>query len=858
MKLRLLLSVPTAFLLSSAAKTLAVDYIGRVGLYSSPEFVRSGDHFQFSGALGLTDSGWVYGYTVRYNGAREAGAAAWVVGAVPGAVTRRLGLFESPEFTAMDGAQTTGIRAVTESGWIHGESAVPRQGGQAATALWLAQASTGVSRRVGLFSGPEFAPAGGVMPGSITGYAWSLTESGCLLGSSKRYGGGEGADAGQAVWMADAATGLTTRLGFWGTPEYTRGNDGYQFSDVGNITQSGYIHGGSSRYNEDSPVGQAVWLAEAATGISRRVGCFAEPEFTRADGTQYTYSSSRLTESGYINGVSIRYRGGDPAGQAVWVAEAATGNTRRIGFFNGPEFTRGTDNYQNSDAVGLAEKGWVSGHSNLYNGTAYAGSAAWVADAGTGAVRRVGLTGGVFARSGDNLQHSTASGDITESGFLTGYSLLFKGTADGGRAAWVADAATGVTRRVGLYTGAEYTGGSLPWSALKPGGVTESGYLAGTSVRYSSNSSAGQAAWTAVAATGATKRVGLTGSEFRRSSDDYQYHEVERLAESGWVSGFTQRFKGAADAGRALWVADGATGSTRRVGLFSSRFTRSDGYQESSISDWSLFERGLLAGDSKLYAGANEFGQAVWTADAATGVTTRMGSHDAMHTGVNDYQFSKITAVSKSGAVAGYSERYNGGEVKLGVTAWVYDPIHRAQASFDISVRKGDFYSSSTIDGVTDDGAVFGSFQLFDGPNAGPHGFVWMAGLGTVIPDESITGGVAALGWKALTDITGVAPSGLLTGNAELPDGGGQGAFVASLTGAQVSAVITGITRSDTGEWDLAFQAESGSRWMLQSSASLASWTDGPVTEAGPGITHIGINAGEPAGARFWRLKRVP
>lgn len=184
--------------------------------------------------------------------------------------------------------------------------------------------------------------------------------------------------------------------------------------------------------------------------------------------------------------------------------------------------------------------------------------------------------------------------------------------------------------------------------------------------------------------------------------------------------------------------------------------------------------------------------------------------------------------------------------------------VSSAQASFDISVRKADLYSSSAINGVTDEGAVFGSFQQVDSPNAGQRGFVWMAGLGTVIPDEAITGGVTALGWRALTDVIGVAASGLLTGNGELPNGGGEGAFAASLNGSPASAVIMGITRSGTGDWDLSFQAPPGSRWMLQSSTSLASWTDGPVVEAGPGITHIEINPGEPAAARFWRLKRVP
>lgn len=850
MKRRLFSPVPAALSLSWAWLLVGsgAEYRGRVGLYSSPEFIRSGDYYQYSSPLRMTGSGWMAGNSLRYNGILDAGSAAWVADAAT-ATTRRLGLITGAEFTSTDGTQTSTVEALTESGWIFGTSVFYAGSNFAGNALWLAQASTGVTRRIGLFSGEEFTAPGNGSPVNCTGYLWSLTESGWLIGFSQRSG------AGQVVWVANARTGLTARLGLWGTAEYTRGSDGYQFSGVLWLTDSGWAMGDSQRYNGSTTAGSAVWLADVATGTSRRVGCYTEPEFTGADGSQDSYETG-LRKSGYATGVSRRYQRDNDAGQAVWMADAATGNTRRLGFFTGASFTRSTDNYQTSEIAGFAENGRASGHSNLYNGAAYAGSAAWVADGADGSVRRVGFfTGPEFVRSSDSQQYSVASGGMTESGWLTGYSLRYNGTQDAGRAAWAADAATGGTRRVGLYNGAEFNGNNISYSTITPGLITESGYVAGTSSLYSSNTNVGDAAWVADAATGATRRVGLTrSSAFYSGFDNLLLHTVEQLTESGWISGSCDRFKNNGNAGQAAWIANAATGITSRVGLFSGAFTRADGYQETIGSSLPLTEGGQLAGTSVLYSGTDPNGQAAWLADGPTGVTTRIGQYDAIHTDSNHYQDTQITAFSKNGVAAGHSQRYGNQNQSLGKTAWAYDALSKTGASFDISKRKADSYSFSEIKGVTDNGVVYGTFQTFDSPDAGNRGFVWMAGLGTVVLDEAIPGGPAGQGWKAFTGVTSVTDSGLLTGTADFPNRGGQGAFVGSLMATPASATITGLARSGVGTWILTFQAAAGSRWILQSSADLASWKDGPVTAAAQGSTAIQIQTDATATAGFWRL----
>src|SRR5687767_10186909 len=65
------------------------------------------------------------------------------------------------------------------------------------------------------------------------------------------------------------------------------------------------------------------------------------------------------------------------------------------------------------------------------------------------------------------------------------------------------------------------------------------------------------------------------GVEFTRS-DTHQGSYAERLTDSGWLSGYSNRYNGGStQLGLAFWVTNTGTGSTERIGLFSgAEFTR--------------------------------------------------------------------------------------------------------------------------------------------------------------------------------------------------------------------------------------------------------------------------------------------
>src|SRR5690554_2121256 len=72
------------------------------------------------------------------------------------------------------------------------------------------------------------------------------------------------------------------RVGLYDSPEFTR-SDGFQASELVSRTESGYFRGYSNVYGWGDLRGDAQWVASAATGITTRVGFFHGPEFRNVD-----------------------------------------------------------------------------------------------------------------------------------------------------------------------------------------------------------------------------------------------------------------------------------------------------------------------------------------------------------------------------------------------------------------------------------------------------------------------------------------------------------------------------------------------------------------------------------------------
>lgn len=282
------------------------------------------------------------------------------------------------------------------------------------------------------------------------------------------------------------------------------------------------------------------------------------------------------------------------------------------------------------------------------------------------------------------------------------------------------------------------------------------------------------------------------------------------LTEAGYWAGHSNRYNNetGAGAGQGAWVADAATGETHRIGLWGEGYTSSTQYQSSVIKNDSgsgaavaLLNKGKVLGTSTRYSGTDNLGNAAWIADAATGVTRRLGLWDEGGVGTftsastgaqnSDVTLPLITTNSDYDYVWGYSQRYDetGAGADTNRTAWVYNFETDTQTAFDISVST-DGLSYSIVNGVTDGGVAFGSYKLYAGDIfVGDRAFFWGEAFGVhdldgLVADQLITGG-----WETLTTITSATENGdLLTfiGQGVLA-GGGTSQFSVTLDLASIA-----------------------------------------------------------------------
>jgi hypothetical protein len=514
-----------------------------------------------------------------------------------------------------------------------------------------------------------------------------------------------------AAWALAASAGALPMyrivpLGFTDA-EHTR-DDGYQSSTSYLLTGSGYALGSSIRYGGGaSAFGQSVWVYDPADGRLHRAGLVDETH-TRNDGYQSSSAALLLTESGYAAGSSARFDGGASyLGGSAWVYDPSDGSTTRTGLFDGAH-TR-SDGYQFSAARLLTESGYATGYSYRYGvPSSLLGQSAWVYDASDRSTTRVGLFDGAYTRS-DGYQFSVAY-YLTESGYAAGNSSRFDGGTDSlGQSAWVYDASDGTTTRVGLLDGIHTRDDGYQYSFANR--LTESGYAAGGSYIYGGGASfLGQSAWVYDPSDRSITRVGYFDAAHTQS-DGRQSSTVGYLTESGLAAGISTRF----DSGQSAWLYRAGDGSTTRMGFFDGAYTRSDGFQSSTVGP--LTESGYAAGISYRFdGGATPLGPSAWIYDASDGSTTRVGLFDGTHTRSDGFQQSRTDLLAESGYATGTSYRYGGGAALLGESAWVYDPSDHSTTRaglFDGVHVRSDGYASSAPSLLTDSGYVAGGSSQF-------------------------------------------------------------------------------------------------------------------------------------------------
>lgn len=588
--------------------------------------------------------------------------------------------------------------------------------------------------RLGFYDAP-YTDSGGKQISRLSDAQGSLA-----IGDSDRFNGI--VDLGRAAWVADARSGVTTRVGFF-DPAFTvsgGSQNGLQFS-ASRILDGDTIAGFSRRYSGTMGLGDATWVANAITGATTRVGLFGA-NYTNASGVQSSSVFGLL--NGFAWGTSFKFNLNSNVSSPVWMANVSTGVTARVGFFDSG-YTQDFSGYQESRITSFQGR-YAAGTSVKYNGGREQGTAAWVADALTGVTTRVGFFGSEYTQvGGSDPGRQFSGGLLDQSGYVAGSSAKFNGEFSNGSAAWVMNVTGGPTTRIGFY-GSEYTDAQNGYQISQVSRI-DGGYVAGTSQKYDGTRS--QVAWLANATTAATTRVGLIGAEFTAnggSQNGYQSSEVTHL-QSGYAGGHSTTFSGSTEVGTASWLADAATGLTKRVGLMGAASTTNDRI--------SILNDGYAAGFSTKQNGASFNGNAAWVANADTGVTARVGLFDNRYTQVggsdDGYQFSGVSGIV-GGYAYGFSQAFSGTTYN-GDTAWIYDLDDNVLNPIMLSQRGSDGYSNSYIIELSQNGLALGGYTLFDqgGAELGDRAFIWTPADGALDLGSLISGGLSEAGWSLLS-----------------------------------------------------------------------------------------------------------
>lgn len=586
----------------------------------------------------------------------------------------RLGLY-GPEHTNNLGKQYSELSGVSGD-FFRGSSR--RYNGTSAwlgDSAWIAH-STGQTVQVGLTGG---------LFGSITTTQTSavqfLNASGASAGRSAYLP--SGVYAGDAAWVANSA-GVTTQVGLYNSPLYTS-NDGYRLSTVSGLSSAGFAWGYSDIYNSGaSAIGQGAWIA-TATGVTARVG-FTSAPYIRTDGAQSSVING-INVTGATVGYSNAYSGNSDRGHVGWTA-LSNGTTVVVGQYDAIH-TR-TDGYRFTEAQFISDAGYVAGYSKLYSGMASRGQTAWrVAPSGT--LTQLGFVGSEYSDGG--TFESSVTG-LTSTGEAIGYSVR---NASGGFAStgWVASTGGTITN-VGL-TGTGYTN-VFGFSSNRPELVTDTGFVAGSTSRYSPNY-AGTAVFMHDLNSGTAVRVGLYGTEQINSFGETD-NRLLYLKRDGSTAGYS-----AGD--NFAWVAD-ASGNSHQIGETGAAFTNGSGGHLTTILG--MTESGYIWGSSARAAG----GEAGWLFSLDNLDQISLADYDIV--APSGYGTSSFLGVNGDGTAYGFYYVHDASGLTNSRIAFIYNAtegfVPVGPAIGDIEQYGWEAFESAYM---TESGIIAGRGSLSDG-----------------------------------------------------------------------------------------------------------------------------------------------
>jgi len=256
--------------------------------------------------------------------------------------------------------------------------------------------------------------------------------------------------------------------------------------------------------------------------------------------------------------------------------------------------------------------------------------------------------------------------------------------------------------------------------------TNNAGYVTGFSELYKGSSVAGYATW--VFDGDALVRIGLF--EGLHIGEGYQNSSIRNLSSNGNVVGNSFQYSGRRKSGQSAWFYNGI--ETQSIGLSDNVHTNFIGYRESNVIKLNDF--GQAIGTSKRYKDRLPVGHTAWL--YSNGVTKRIGLIDREHTSpVNNEQSSKPHFINDSGYVTGVSTRY-GNDAKsrksIGQSPWVYDGIKTQRIGLiDREHTRDNGYRFSTITNLNELGQVAGNTKRYIG-NSGSGWSAWIYSSGNI------------------------------------------------------------------------------------------------------------------------------
>lgn len=497
--------------------------------------------------------------------------------------------------------------------------------------------------------------------------------------------------------------------------EHTK-NDGYYSSSVSDLLANRYVFGASQRFlGSASDKGTTAWMYDIQNLAYSDIGYY-DAEHTKDEGTQVSGFGYFLADR-FVAGSSWRYNGGaTQLGQTMWMYDTTDLTLRKIGFYNAQHTRDNGYLYSSIDAV--KTNGYIRGNSKRYDGAVEVGFTRWLYDSANRVQHEIGFYDVEHVRN-----DGYAYGEVhmfTDSGYVSGYSQRYNGGASWlGDTSWVYDIPNAQLHEIGYYD-AEHTK-DTGYQYSRPEYLTESGYISGFSERYNGTAvNLGRTAWVYDIPNSQLHEIGYYDAEHTKDTG-YQFTDVQLdFSESGYVIGTSKRYNGgASQTGNTGWVYDISNMIQTRIGYYDAEHTRNDGFQASApnfvISD------GYVTGSSSRYSGgASSLGWTAWLYDINATSYTDLGYYDAEHTKDDGTQQSTVNIFTEAGYASGFSARYNGGASGLGNTRWLYDvsdsSLHKV-GYYDAEHTKDTGYKNSDVSTVTDNGYAFGYSDRYNGGN---------------------------------------------------------------------------------------------------------------------------------------------